>query len=111
MKAEEYLKTNHIVSNFIDKVNSEIKEYYKVNFPNLKPELLSITVGNKFIKLVSVNRVWGFISRYDGLYKNVPIKKGDLLMPASYSSPAKHSRGNIIDGTAAYTTYGPVYLK
>jgi hypothetical protein len=54
--------------------------------------------------------VWGFISRYDGDYKGVPIKKGDLMKAASRDSPAKHSRGNIIDGTAAYGVWGVNYL-
>jgi hypothetical protein len=54
--------------------------------------------------------VWGFISRYDGDYKGVPIKKGDLMKAASRDSAAKHSRGNIIDGTAKYGVYGVAYL-
>jgi hypothetical protein len=54
--------------------------------------------------------VWGFISRFDGDYKGVPIKKGDLMKAASRDSPAKHSRGNIIDGTAAYGVWGVNYL-
>jgi hypothetical protein len=55
--------------------------------------------------------VWGFISRYDGEYKELPIKKGDLLKAASRDTPAKHSRGSIIDGTARYGVYGVEYLR
>jgi hypothetical protein len=47
----------------------------------------------------------------DGLLKNSPIKKGDLLKPASWRTPAKHSRGNIFDGTDNWSYYGPEYLK
>jgi hypothetical protein len=67
-------------------------------------------VGTKFIKLIKDGSVWGFISRYEGEYKGVPIKKGDLMKAASRDSPAKHSRGNIIDGTAAYGVWGVNYL-
>jgi hypothetical protein len=43
--------------------------------------------------------------------KGSPIKKGDLLKPATWKAPAKHSRGNIIDGTAMWGEYGPSYIK
>tara|TARA_B110000238_G_scaffold143741_1_gene155038 strand:- start:590 stop:733 length:144 start_codon:yes stop_codon:yes gene_type:complete len=36
---------------------------------------------------------------------------GDLLKPASWSAPAKHARGNILNGSASYDSYGPNYLK
>jgi hypothetical protein len=46
----------------------------------------------------------------DGELKQSPIKKGDLLKPAGWKTPAKHSRGNIFDGTASWSYYGPNYL-
>jgi hypothetical protein len=101
---------NPIVETFIEKVNTEIQEYYSTQLPNLTPHPIEMRVGNKFIKLISNGCVWGFISRYDGEYKGAPIKKGDLMKPAGYASPAKHSRGNIIDGTARYGVYGVTYL-
>lgn len=101
---------NPIVEAFIEKVNLEIADYYATNLSNLTPTKLTMRVGNKFIKLINDGYVWGFISRYDGDYKGVPIKKGDLMKAASYASPAKHSRGNIIDGTAKYGVYGVSYL-
>ena len=101
---------NPIVNKFIEKVNLEIADYYATHLSNLTPKPLEMSVGNKFIKLISNGCVWGFISRYDGDYKGVPIKKGDLMKAASAASPAKHSRGNIIDGTAKYGVYGVTYL-
>jgi len=47
----------------------------------------------------------------DGELKQSPIKKGDLLKPAGWRTPAKHSRGNIFDGTDNWSYYGPEYLK
>ena len=38
------------------------------------------------------------------------VLKGDLLKPASWKSPAKHSRGNIFDGSDKWNFYGPNYL-
>jgi len=109
-KAVNYLKNNEVVADFIKKVNAEIEEYYRTNLSNLTPKYLTLEVGNKFLRLWTDSTCWGFISRVDGELKGAPIKKGDLLKPASWKSPAKHSRGNIIDGTAKYGVYGPTYL-
>jgi hypothetical protein len=109
-KALDYLKSNPIVANFIEKVNKERKEYYdKINLSSKEPDLV-VEIGNKFIRLWQGTSCWGFISRVDGDLKGSPIKKGDLLKAATWKAPAKHSRGNIMDGTARYGVYGPEYL-
>ena len=66
--------------------------------------------GSKFIKIKSGSSVWGFVCMYDGMFQGYPVKKGDLMKPASWRAPAKHSRGNIFDGTAKYKWTGPEYL-
>jgi hypothetical protein len=66
--------------------------------------------GSKFIKIQNGSMVWGFVSMYDGEFQGFPVKKGDLMKPASWRAPAKHSRGNIFDGTARYKWTGPEYL-
>jgi hypothetical protein len=109
-KAIDYLNNNPIVKTFIEKVNKQRKERYKeMSWMDGKTDLI-VEIGNKFIRLWDGLSCWGFISRVDGDLKGSPIKKGDLLKPASWKSPAKHARGNIIDGTARYTEYGPAYL-
>jgi hypothetical protein len=109
-KAIDYLVANPIVKNFLDKVNAERKEYYeKADMPNQYQEL-TVEIGNKFIRLWQGTGCWGFISRVDGDLKGSPIKKGDLLKAATWKAPAKHARGNIIDGSARYGVYGPEYL-
>jgi hypothetical protein len=47
-------------------------------------------------------RVWGFVE----------IGSGDVLLPASRSSPAKHARGNIFDRDSwkRFEWTGPQYL-
>jgi hypothetical protein len=109
-KAIDYLNNNPIVKEFIEKVNKERAAYY-ANWESQKGKTdLTVEIGNKFIRLWDGSTCWGFISRVDGDLKGALIKKGDLLKPASWKAPAKHSRGNIIDGTARYSTYGPSYL-
>lgn len=109
-KSQEYLQNNPTVSEFIKKVNTEIDVYYAKNLSNLTPEHLVLEVGNKFLKLWKGTSCWGFISRVDDILKGAPIKKGDLLKAATWKAPAKHARGNIMDGTARYGVYGPDYL-
>jgi len=110
-KTEKYLEGNPIVSKFIDEVNTKIKNYYETSLRGLEFEPVVVEVGNKFIRVWHNRSCWGFISRVDGVLKGSPIKKGDLLMAASWKSPAKHSRGNIIEGNARWGVYGPEYLK
>jgi hypothetical protein len=107
----EYLNGNPVVKKFIDEVNTEIERYYNQSLTNLKPELLTVDVGRKFIRLWKGTSCWGFISRVDDVLKNAPIKKGDLLKPATWKAPAKHARGNIMEGTAQWGVYGPSYIK
>ena len=109
-KAIEYLKGNPIVAKFIDEVNTKRLKYYTTaNMVNQYQDLV-VEIGNKYIRLWVGTGCWGFISRVDGDLKGSPIKKGDLLKAATWKAPAKHSRGNIIDGTAKYGVYGPEYL-
>jgi hypothetical protein len=112
MKPEEL---NVEVENFVKCVEELIYNDTLRNFPNLLKKSGRATVeiknNTKYYKLISNKSVWGFISKVDGIFKGSPIKVGDLLMPASWSTPAKHSRGNILDNTACYGVYGPTYLK
>ena len=110
-KAIEYLNNNPIVNNFIKKLDKDRKEYYEqLDMPNQYQPVV-VEVGNKFIRIWHGSSCWGFISRVDGDLKGSPIKKGDLLKAATWKAPAKHARGNIMDGTAQYGVYGPSYIK
>jgi hypothetical protein len=111
LKSENYLKNNSYVENFVTEVENSIKQHYSKNFPNLEVKPIEVSVGGKYVKLIHSGSVWGFISRYDGIFKGFPVRKGDLLKAAGWNSPAAHSRGNIVDGTASYSTYGPSYLR
>jgi hypothetical protein len=110
-KALDYLKSNPVVAKFIETLDKEREAYYTTaGMPNqYKP--VTVEIGNKFIRIWHGSSCWGFISRVDGDLKGAPIKKGDLLKAATWKAPAKHARGNIIDGTAQYGVYGPSYIK
>lgn len=94
---------------WLEKVNEQRKEYWDSRYSYKPYEPLKVEKGRKYIKLVGDNSVWGFVSMVDGFNKGVPVKKGDLMMPANWSSPAKHSRGNIFDGTDSWEYHGPSY--
>ena len=73
---------------------------------------LSLKPGRKFIKVVHDNSVWGFVAKVDGVHKGVPMLKGDILKAATWSQPAKHSRGSIFDSEMhkSFSWTGPNYL-
>lgn len=59
--------------------------------------------------------IYAFVALCDGETKGLGIvKKGDVMKPATYKAPARHSRGNIYDaanGLATCNSYGPGYLR
>lgn len=95
---------------WLNKVNEQRKEYWDKKYAYKPYEPLKVEKGTKYIKLIDNSSVWGFVSMVDGFNKGVPVKKGDLLKPASWNSPAKHSRGNIFNETDVWEYYGPKYL-
>jgi len=95
---------------WLDKVNEKRKSEWELRFNYKHYEPLKVQKGSKFVKLIGDHSVWGFVSMFDGFHKGVQIKKGDLMKAQSWSQPAKHSRGNIFDGTDKWEYYGPVYL-
>ena len=88
---------------------STVNTYYAKHLKSLTAPEFTISYGRKYAKIMQENSVWAFIALTNDPNKNIVI--GDLLKPASWRAPAKHSRGNILDGTAAYGSYGPSYLK
>ena len=59
-------------------------------------EKITFKMGNKYIKVVTNNTVWGFVVNTDNDKK---FKKGDILKAAGWAAPARNfARGNILDG-------------
>ena len=82
--------------------------------------------GTRFVKIVRVqhNRKFDATKPEDRVtnprYINsaawafVDRTNGDVLKPASWNAPAKHARGNILDGQnglGSIGPYGPAYLR
>jgi|TARA_R110001592_G_scaffold330921_1_gene613349 hypothetical protein len=64
--------------------------------------------GNKYIKIIAKNSVWGFIVNTENDKK---FKLGDILKPAGWAAPARNAaRGNILDGGYDIQWTGPKYL-
>lgn len=79
----------------------------------------NVEFGKKYAKITDsysniqglrTSSVWGFIVLKECTVGGIDYKPGDLLKAASYKAPAKHARGNIMDGTADYDIWGPTYL-
>jgi len=93
------------IDKFIDKLNKQ--------FPDQEYTISS--GGGKYIRINHTSKrgggasAWGFIAVVDNPAKG--FKKGDLLKAAGYNTPAKHARGNILNGDAKYDKYSPTYLK
>jgi hypothetical protein len=80
----------------------------------------NVEFGKKYAKITEShgifngtksNSVWGFVVLKSCTVGGIDYKPGDLLKAASYSKPAKHSRGNIMEGTSKYNLWGPDYLQ
>ncbi len=73
------------------------KEWYSDPAPRIKEfsDELEFKFGNKYIKILSGGSAHSFIVNTD---KDSKFKKGDILMAASWSTPARNfPRGNIFD--------------
>lgn len=87
---------------------------FKKNYSNLKPPILKIQKGKRYIKIIRVDQsgssksVHAFVDAKEG------PTFGDILKPASWKAPAKHARGNVFDGSWGVNSvgvFGPAYLR
>ncbi|SVB70485.1 uncharacterized protein METZ01_LOCUS223339 [marine metagenome] len=73
------------------------KEYWSDPTPRIKEfaDALELKFGKKYIKILSGGSAHSFIVSTE---KDAKFKKGDILMAASWSAPARNfPRGNIFD--------------
>ena len=72
-------------------------------------EGIGLKEGQKYIKILQRNSVWGFVVNTETDKK---FKYGDILKAAGYAAPARNgARGNIIDGGYTINWTGPLYFK
>ena len=106
------LSFDDAMDNLLVKIQENYDEWYSRTDYESKKMNLSLKEGRKFIKVVHDNSVWGFVAKVDGVHKGVPMLKGDILKAATWSQPAKHSRGSIFDSEMhkSFSWTGPNYL-
>lgn len=102
-----------------DLVRKKLPELAKKYDGNKLNKEWTVEFGKKYAKITDsysniqglrTSSVWGFIVLKECTVGGIDYKPGDLLKAASYKAPAKHARGNIMDGTADYDIWGPTYL-
>ena len=106
------------IQKMIDAMCQDYNEWCKIHFKKDKfgevsidfrkkySERFEIKQGKKYIKIINDNSVKAFIVKEDGQYP-----KGTVLKPASWNLPAKHSRGNVLEGNYFVSWHGPLYLR
>jgi len=94
---------------FVAILDGQVKSEYQKLYPNLleagfDPGVKIDNRGSKYIKLSEFekkhkrNRVVGFVVVKDSNTATMgELKKGDILMAATFKAPAKGVRGNIFD--------------
>jgi hypothetical protein len=81
---------------------------YSLRHSGISDNLMSFKEGKKYFKVIKENSVFAFIVKED--FKH--FKKGDVLKPASWKTPALNSaRGNVLSGNYPIEWTGPLYLK
>jgi hypothetical protein len=87
---------------FLEGIQVKINKHFE-QFTNLSPNVISVTEGQRYLRIVSTDShgtarsCWGFIDK----------NNGDVLKAASWKAPAKHSRGNIFTPEFAIANCGP----
>ena len=85
----------------------ELSGYFADKVANFEDKI-SVKYGQKYIKIISDNSVWGFVVSTDDHPK---FKKGDILKAAGRNQPAMNkARGNVLDGGYSIAWTGPHYL-
>ena len=95
------------VSEGIDNmINAMMSDYARQN-GGIK--MYETKVGKKYIKVTSEGGVTAFVVNTD---KDSRFKLGDVLLPASWNSPARNcARGNVLEGGFPIQWTGPLYLN
>lgn len=82
--------------------------YFAESIANFEDNV-SVKYGQKYVKIIRENSVWGFIVNTDN---DKVFKKGDILKAAGWNAPARNAaRGNIYDDDYYIQWTGPLYLK
>lgn len=93
------------LASFVEGCKRITGEHYTKNFPKLSPPTWQVDRLQKRVRISQPGH---------GVHCFIDIATGDVLKAASWSTPAKHARGNIFDehnGLNRMGPYGPAYLR
>ena len=88
------------------------REHFQATAPNMMASgfnhaHVGYKISRKYARLTVPNG-----GTLDGsAYAFVDMATGDIYLPASWKTPAKHARGNIANGIKGMGPYGPAYLR
>ena len=111
-KSKLGLTYNEGLDRLLEAIQDDYDKWHNNERYGFKKLDLKIKTGRKFVKIIEGNRVWGFVSRVDGVHKGAPIKVGDIMKAAGWAAAAKHSRGSSFDKDfhKSFSWTGPNYL-
>ena len=111
-KSKLGLTYNEGLDRLLEAIQDDYDKWHNNEKYGFKKLDLKIKTGRKFVKIIEGTRVWGFVSRVDGVHKGAPIKVGDIMKAAGWAAAAKHSRGIIFDKEMhnSFSWTGPNYL-
>ena len=100
---------NERIENFLQLVNQNMHNYNSTHFVSTYArtaedhQYVIADTGRKFLRLVNVDpdgnvrSVYCFVALVDGNTKSMgSYSVGDIMKPATYKAPAKHSRGSVL---------------
>lgn len=91
-----------------DMITKYYETFHEISAGRYSPSpFLVAEEGTRYIRIIRN------IEGQRSVFAFVDSLNGDILKPASWRQPAKHSRGNIFDQNplAKMTAYGPEYIK
>lgn len=93
------------LSSFLMTLEEHLSKHSKIL--KVSSPVLSVMKGRRYARIVEERQ------EQRSVYAFVDMSNGDLLLPATWKAPAKHARGNILDGTAlaACGPFGVAYLR
>ena len=96
--------TPHFASWFAGAAKITHDHHVKMGYTQLPQPKFTAIFGTRYVRIMRDGSAHAFIDRTNG----------DVLKPASWKAPAKHSRGNIFlsdNGLNCMGEYGPCYLR
>ena len=87
---------------FLDIMQDEVRDYFKVNFPSTEPPDYKMAMGQRYVKISREDKHGGSAS----VEAFIDRTNGDVLKAASWKVPAKHARGNIFEADNGKSAIG-----